>query len=81
MSEFIDFIEKWPLRNNSPEKKLKLLKKALTLMEHGLIIDPDNREYWKKKVNRIWGLIRETEGEIIRLEIEGKEAIEEAMTK
>jgi hypothetical protein len=78
MSEFVNFIEKFPKKEKHDiYTKLKHLKKALTLMESMLELDKDNRDYWKKKVRRIRGMIMETEGAIIRLKIEGKEMLKE----
>jgi len=80
MSKYLNFIEKWPLKKDiSPQKKLILLRKALVLMDTMWKLDTDNRDYWIKRENKIWGLIRETEGEIIRLEIEGKELLKETI--
>lgn len=80
MSEFINFVEKWPTRKNTtPERKLKLLQKALVLMEQMLILDPNNREFWKKKVQKIWSQLKDIEGLIIRLELNGKEILKESM--
>lgn len=80
MNEFLNFIEKFPVRKNiTPKRKLELLKKALTLMESMKELDVNNKGYWEKRADKIWGHMKDAEGEIIRLELEGKEILKEVL--
>ena len=61
MSEFINFIEKWPVKeDHDPRTKLRLLQKSLVLVREMFYMDLDNGEYWKKRMDKVREQIRDT---------------------